>query len=459
MTPETLVSLDRAHLIHPVSSWRDQEEHGPRILQSGQGSWLTDIHGNKLLDGFAGLWCVNVGYGQQSVVQAAAEQMTRLPYATGYFGFASESAITLASRLAAVTPGDLNRVFFSQGGSDAVDSALRFIRFYQHARGTPGKRHVIGLARGYHGSTYTGAGLTALAAFHRNADVPLSWQHHIPSPDPYRHPKGPDAAAIIAACVADLRNKVAELGGPEHVAAFFCEPVQGSGGVAVPPVGWLRAMRDTCRELDILFVTDEVITGFGRTGPLFACEHENVVPDMMTVAKGLTSGYAPMGAVFMSEGMYATIRDATPAGVAVGHGMTYSAHPVSAAIGLAVLDLYQNGLLENGVRSGVHLAARLAAMKDHPLVGDTRSMGMLAAIELVTDKKAKTKPAASLGISKKMAKIGYENGVLFRAFGDDIIGLAPPLCMTLEETDIMCDRIEVVLNTLLDDKDIAAAIA
>lgn len=459
MTPETLVSLDRAHLIHPVSSWRDQEEHGPHILQSGQGSWLTDIHGNKLLDGFAGLWCVNVGYGQKSVVQAATEQMTRLPYATGYFGFASESAITLASRLAAVSPGDLNRVFFSQGGSDAVDSALRFIRFYQHARGTPEKRHVIGLARGYHGSTYTGAGLTALAAFHRNADVPLSWQHHIPSPDPYRHPKGPDAAAIIAACVADLRNKVAELGGPEHVAAFFCEPVQGSGGVAVPPVGWLSAMRNTCRELDILFVTDEVITGFGRTGPLFACEHENVVPDMMTVAKGLTSGYAPMGAVFMSEGMYATIRDATPPGVAVGHGMTYSAHPVSAAIGLAVLDLYQNGLLENGVRSGVHLASRLAAMKDHPLVGDTRSMGMLAAIELVTDKKAKTKPSPALGISKKLSKIGYENGVLFRAFGDDIIGLAPPLCMTLEETDILCDRIEVVLNTLLDDKDIAAAIA
>lgn len=459
MTPETLAALDRAHLIHPVSSWRDQEEYGPRILQSGQGAWLKDIDGNTLLDGFAGLWCVNVGYGQQSVVQAATEQMTRLPYATGYFGFASESAITLASRLAAVTPGDLNRVFFSQGGSDAVDSALRFIRFYQHARGTPEKRHVVGLARGYHGSTYTGAGLTALAAFHRDADVPLAWQHHISSPDPYRHPKGPDAAAIIAASVSDLRNKVTELGGPEHVAAFFCEPVQGSGGVAIPPKGWLTAMRNACRELDILFVTDEVITGFGRTGPLFACEHEGVVPDMMTVAKGLTSGYAPMGAVFMSERMYATIRDATPPGVAVGHGMTYSAHPVSAAIGLAVLDLYQNGLLENGVTSGHHLATRLAAMKDHPLVGDARSIGMLGAIELVTDKAAKTKPAASLGISKKLARIGYEKGVLFRAFGDDIIGLAPPLCLTLEETDILCDRIEIVLNALLDDKDIAAAIA
>ncbi|NHO32626.1 aminotransferase class III-fold pyridoxal phosphate-dependent enzyme [Acetobacter fallax] len=458
MTPETLARLDRAHLIHPVSSWRDQEEHGPRLLSSGQGAWLKDMHGHTLLDGFAGLWCVNVGYGQDSVVKAATEQMTKLPYATGYFGFASESAITLAARLAEVTPGDLNRVFFSQGGSDAVDSALRFIRFYQHARGTAGKRHVIGLARGYHGSTYTGAGLTALAAFHRDADVPLAWQHHIESPDPYRHPAGPDGEAIITASVASLRAKIAELGGPEHVAAFFCEPVQGSGGIVVPPRGWLTAMRESCREMDILFVTDEVITGFGRTGPLFACEHEGVVPDMMTVAKGLTSGYAPMGAVFMSEAVYSTIRDAAPPGVAIGHGQTYSAHPVSAAIGLAVLDLYQNGVLENGVKAGAHLATRLAGMKDHPLVGDVRSAGMLAGIELVTDKKNKTKPAASLGISKKMAKAGYEQGVLFRAFGDDIIGLAPPLTCSVEETDILCDRIEGVLNTLMDDKEIVAAI-
>ncbi|NHN87103.1 aminotransferase class III-fold pyridoxal phosphate-dependent enzyme [Acetobacter conturbans] len=458
MTPETLARLDRAHLIHPVSSWRDQEEHGPRLLSSGQGVWLTDMHGHTLLDGFAGLWCVNVGYGQDSVVKAATEQMTKLPYATGYFGFASEPAITLAARLAEVTPGDLNRVFFSQGGSDAVDSALRFIRFYQHARGMAGKRHVIGLARGYHGCTYAGAGLTALSVFHRDADVPLAWQHHIPSPDPYRHPAGEDGSAIIAASVASLRAKVAELGGPEHVAAFFCEPVQGSGGIVVPPRGWLTAMREACREMDILFVTDEVITGFGRTGPLFACEHEGVVPDMMTVAKGLTSGYAPMGAVFMSETIYSTIRDGSPPGVAIGHGQTYSAHPVSAAIALAVLDLYQNGVLENGVKAGAHLATRLAAMKDHPLVGDVRSAGMLAGIELVTDKKNKTKPAASLGISKKMAKAGYEQGVLFRAFGDDIIGLAPPLTCSVEETDLLCDRIEGVLNTLMNDNEIVAAI-
>ncbi|MBB2157393.1 aminotransferase class III-fold pyridoxal phosphate-dependent enzyme [Gluconacetobacter diazotrophicus] len=448
MNVEALLRTDRDHLIHPVSSWRDHEAAGARILRSGKGAWVTDIHGRELLDGFSGLWCVNVGYGCQSVVDAAAEQMARLPYATGYFGFASEAAIELAGRLAARTPGDLNRVFFSQGGSDAVDSALRFIRFYQHARGTPQKRHVIGLSRGYHGSTYTGAGLTALAAFHRDADVPLAWQHHIPSPYPYRHAGDGQAATIIAESVAALRRKVDELGA-DQVAAFFCEPVQGSGGVIVPPRGWLAAMRRTCAELDILFVADEVITGFGRTGPLFACEAEQVVPDMMTVAKGLTSGYAPMGAVFMSDAIYATIRDNTPAGIPVGHGMTYSAHPVSAAIGLAVLDLYEGGMLDNGLRAGAHLATRLAALSDHPLVGDVRISGMLAGIELVSDKATKRKPEPDLQVAARLSKAGYEAGILFRAFGDDIIGLAPPLCCTIEEIDVLCDRLHRVIDGLL----------
>ncbi|MBU2654126.1 aminotransferase class III-fold pyridoxal phosphate-dependent enzyme [Acidomonas methanolica] len=447
MNTETLLRTDRDHLIHPVSSWKDHEAAGARILRSGKGAWVTDSEGRDLLDGFSGLWCVNVGYGCQSVVDAATEQMSRLPYATGYFGFANEAAIALAGRLAAKAPGDLNRVFFSQGGSDAVDSALRFIRFYQHARGTPQKRHVIGLSRGYHGSTYTGAGLTALSVFHRDADVPLAWQHHIPSPYPYRHAGDGQPETIIAESVASLRRKVEELGA-DQVAAFFCEPIQGSGGVIVPPAGWLAAMRHTCTELGILFVADEVITGFGRTGPLFACETEQVVPDMMTVAKGLTAGYAPMGAVFMSDAIYTTIRDNTPAGVPIGHGMTYSAHPVSAAIGLAVLDLYEGGMLENGRRAGAHLAERLRAMADHPLIGDVRVSGLLAGIELVADKATKRKPAADLQLASTLSRAGYEAGILFRAFGDDIIGLAPPLCCSTAEIDLLCDRLYRVIDDL-----------
>jgi adenosylmethionine-8-amino-7-oxononanoate aminotransferase len=457
MLSNNLIQLDRSHLIHPVMSWKGHEAAGAKVLVSGKGAFLRDFEGRELLDGFAGLWCVNVGYGQQSVVDAAMNQMAQLPYATGYFGFASEPAVRLAASLAEVSPGDLNHVFFTLGGSDAVDSAVRFIRYYYNVTDRPLKKHMIALDKGYHGSTSTGAGLTGLPAFHQHFDAPSPIQHHIPAPYIYRS-DAPDGQTLIARSVAALRAKVEELG-VENVAAFFCEPIQGSGGVLVPPPGWLTAMRETCRALDILFVADEVITGFGRTGPLFACETEDVVPDIMTVAKGLTSGYVPMGATFLSEKIYRAIADGAPAGSPIGHGFTYSAHPVSAAVGLEVLRLYrEGGIVANGQVSGEHLATRLAGMIDHPLVGDVRSRGMLAGIELVVDKVAKTKPAAELDVPGHLARIGYEKGVLFRAFGDSIIGLAPPLSCSIDEIDLLADRITDVLDAVLEIPEVRAAL-
>ena len=334
MPNQALIEADRKHLIHPVVSYRAHEARGVTVLDSAHGVFLRDIDGNELLDAFSGLWCVNTGYGHESIVKAAADQMTRLPYATGYFHFGSEPAIELAAKLVELSPASLQHVYFTLGGSDAVDSALRFITHYFNATGRPSKKHIIALERGYHGSSSIGAGLTALPAFHRNFDLPLPNQHHIASPYAYRNTFADDNA-LIAASVAALEAKVAALGAG-NVAAFFCEPIQGSGGVIVPPVGWLKAMREACRKLDILFVADEVITGFGRTGPLFACAGEGVEPDLMTVAKGLTAGYAPMGAVLMSDAVYQGIADGGDAAAAIGHGHTYSAHPVSAAIGLEV---------------------------------------------------------------------------------------------------------------------------
>lgn len=456
MIANSLLENDKAHWIHPVASWRDHEACGATILRSGKGTYLTDIDGHELLDGFAGLWCVNVGYGQDSIVAAATEQMSRLPYATGYFHFGSEPAIELATKLAQRAPGDLDHVFFSLGGSDAVDSVVRFIRYYYNVTGRPQKKHMIALERGYHGSSSTGSGLTGLPAFHAGFDVPTPVQHHISCPYPYRF-EGEDAA-LIASSVAELKAKVEELGA-ENVAAFFCEPVVGSGGVIVPPKGWLSAMQAACRELDILFCIDEVITGFGRTGPLFACEHEGLTPDFMTTAKGLTSGYAPMGALFMSDRIYRTIADATPPGVSIGHGMTYSGHPVSAAIALEVLRLYEEGgLLANGVTSGAHLAKGLEALRDHPLVGDVRSQGLLAGVELVTDKVAKTRPTAEMKLPQHLADIGYRNGVVFRAFGDGIVGFAPPLCITTDEVGLMLERFRKSLDELLTIKEIRDAV-
>ena len=458
MVTQHLIDMDRAHWIHPVAAWGKQEKQGVTILRSAKGAYLTDLDGHTLLDGFSGLWCVNLGYGHESIVRAATEQMQRLSYATGYFDYGSEPAIELAANLAQLAPGDLDHVFFTMGGSDAVDTTVRLISYYFNSIGKPEKKHCISLQRGYHGSSAIGSGLTALAAFHRNFDVPLSTQHTISSPYPYRNPLGAHGATIIAASVQELRNKVAEIGA-ERVAAFFCEPVQGSGGVIVPPKGWLAAMRQACAELDILFIADEVITGFGRTGPLFACESENVTPDFMTVAKGLTSGYSPMGAVFVSDRIHRAIADANPTDMLVGHGFTYSGHPVSAAVGLAALRLYQEGgMLANGQKVGAYFEQRLQELSSHPLVGDVRSRGMLAAIELVTDKTRKTKPDKALKIGKLLGQAGYRNQLIFRAFADDIIGFAPPLCCTHSDIDLLIERFQKSLDEMLSINEICRAV-
>ncbi|HEY2022513.1 aspartate aminotransferase family protein [Paraburkholderia sp.] len=452
----SLIEADRKHLIHPVVSYRAHEARGATVLESAHGVFLRDANGNELLDAFSGLWCVNTGYGQQSIVEAAALQMARLPYATGYFHFGSEPAIELAAQLVERSPASLQHVYFTLGGSDAVDSALRFITHYYNATGRPAKKHVIAQERGYHGSSALGAGLTALPAFHRNFDLPLATQHYIPSPYAYRSEHADDAA-LIAASVTALEAKVAALGA-QHVAAFFCEPIQGSGGVIVPPAGWLKAMREACRTLDILFVADEVITGFGRTGPLFACQAEQVEPDLMTVAKGLTAGYAPMGAVLMSDAVYQGIADGDAAAV-IGHGHTYSAHPVSAAVGLEVMRLYhEGGLLANGVARAPRFAQGLDALRAHPLVGDSRHRGLLGALELVADKNNKQRFDATLGLPDRIAAAAYGNGLIFRAFGDGILGFAPALSYTDGEFDLLFERLEKTLDDVLAQPEVRAAL-
>ncbi|WP_420103523.1 aspartate aminotransferase family protein [Bosea sp. (in: a-proteobacteria)] len=458
MLSNSLIELDRDHWIHPVASYRGHEKAGVRVLRSAKGATVTDAEGRQLIDGFAGLWCVNAGYGQESIVEAAASQMRELAYATGYFSLGSEPAIRLAAELAERAPGDLDRVYFTLGGSDAVDSTVRFIRYYQGARGKPEKDQFISIAQGYHGSSTVGAGLTALPVFHAGFGVPYDWQHKIPSHYTYRNPVGAEPAAVIAASLDALKAKVAELGGPERVAAFYCEPIQGSGGVLVPPPGWVKAMRELCAELDILFVADEVITGFGRTGPLFACEDEGIVPDLMTVAKGLTSGYVPMGAVLMSQKIYQVIADGAGA-AAVGHGYTYSAHPVSAAVGLEVLRLYENGLLDNGRKAGARLMEGLHGLSDHPLVGEVRGRGMLAAVELVTDKAKKTPLPAACLPAQRVFDRAWGNGLVIRAFANGILGYAPPLCCTDAEIDAIVERTRKTLDETLADPDVRAAMA
>lgn len=455
MFSNSLIELDRAHLIHPVASYRTHETLGVRVLASASGATVTDATGKQLIDGFAGLWCVNAGYGHDSIVEAAARQMRELPYATAYFGLGSEPAIRLAAELADRAPGDLNHVYFTLGGSDAVDSTVRFIHYYWNTRGKPDRNQFISIEQGYHGSSTVGAGLTALPAFHAGFGLPFDWQHKIPSHYAYRNPVGTDPEAIIAASVAALKQKIEQLGA-ERIAAFYAEPIQGSGGVLVPPKGWMKAMREVCRTFDILFVADEVITGFGRTGPLFACSEEGIVPDLLTVAKGLTSGYVPMGALFMCEHVYQTIAEAAGAS-AVGHGYTYSAHPVSAAVGLEVLRLYEGGLLENGRKAGARLMAGLESLGDHPLVGDVRGRGMLAAVELVVDKERKTPLPAAADPARRIFDRAWHNGLIVRAFASGVLGYAPPLCCTDSDIDAIIERTRQTLDETLADPTVRAA--
>ncbi len=447
MQTSALKELDSQYLIHPVSDFRGHQQKGVKILQSGKGPRVTDSEGETYLDAFAGLWCVNVGFGEQRIVDVASKQMTVLPYATGYFGFGSEPAIKLAEKLVSITPDSLQHVYFSLGGSDAVDAALRYITYYYNAIGKPQKKHIIALKRGYHGSSSVGAGVTGLPAFHANFDVPLPTHHHIACPYFYRSDFDTEQA-LIDASVQELTDKVAALGA-DNVAAFFCEPVVGSGGVIVPPKGWLTAIAKACKSLGILFVVDEVITGFGRTGKMFACEHENIQPDMITMAKGLTSGYVPMGAVMMSDEIFKGIADGPHRSAVVGHGQTYSAHPVSAAVALEVISIYEEGLLEHAQAMTPYFEDKLQSILSHALVGDVRNQGLLAAVELVADKSSKRLFPAELGLHEVIADIAWKNKLIFRAFGDNILGFAPALCYSKEDFDELFDLLQKTLDEVL----------
>jgi putrescine---pyruvate transaminase len=437
---QTLQQKDIAHYLHPMTPLAAHERRGPIVLRSGKGVYVTDVDGNELLDGFSGLWCVAVGYGQESVVQAAAEQMRRLPYASAFTHVTTEPTIELAAKLASLTPDSLQHAFFTLGGSDAVESALKIARYYHAASGRPERRHYIALDFGYHGSAFVGSAVSGLPYMHPYFGLDFDFVHHIPSYYPYRHEVGPDPAAIIAASVRSFEAKIAGLGA-DKIAAFIAEPMHGAGGVIVPPKGWLPAMQEVCRRHGILFIADEVITGFCRTGKFFGCEHEGLQPDLMTLAKGLTSAYVPMGGVMLSDAIYRTLADRVPEGMPFGHGFTYSGHPVSAAVALAVIKLYEDGILENAARVGAHLQKRLAEFADDPWVGDVRGLGMAGALELVQNKETKESFPVAAKVGVRIQAEAYRNGLMFRVMGRDVLGFAPPLISTEAEIDLLVDRL------------------
>ena len=440
--------LDARHHLHPFTDQAALAAKGVRVIKKAEGCWLWDSEGNRILDGMAGLWCVNVGYGRAELVEAARRQMATLPFYNTFFQCATPPAVELAARLAEIAPAGLDRVFFTNSGSEANDTAVKLVRFFWNLMGRPEKKTIISRNYAYHGVTLATASLSGLAAMHPQSDLPLPGFEHVAAP--YWYGEGgahtPEEHGRLAAQALERRTQ--ELG-PERVAAFIGEPIQGAGGVIIPPEGDWAEIQRICREYDVLLIVDEVICGFGRTGRWWGAERFGIRPDIVTAAKGLSSGYLPIAAVLLGR----RVGDAlVAAGQEWTHGFTYSGHPVAAAVALENLRLLEEeGLHERaGGPLGDYFATALAILADHPLVGEVRSCGLIAGIELVEDKARRRHfaPARRVGILCRDHCIAQ--GLVMRAVRDVMV-LAPPLVISEAEIDQIVARARAAFDRTAAD--------
>ncbi|MFG0582728.1 aspartate aminotransferase family protein [Pseudomonas sp. zjy_9] len=440
-------ALSQAHHLAPFSDYKQLAENGPRIITEARGVHLWDSEGHKILDGMAGLWCVAVGYGREELVEAAARQMRQLPFYNTFFQTAHPPVLELAQAIAQLAPAGMNHVFFTGSGSEGNDTMLRLVRHYWACKGQPNKKVIIGRENGYHGSTVAGASLGGMKFMHEQGDLPIPGIAHIPQP--YWFGEGgeqsPEAFGIWAA--DQLEKKILELG-EENVAAFIAEPIQGAGGVIVPPDSYWPRIKEILAKYDILFVADEVICGFGRTGEWFGSQYYGLQPDLMTIAKGLTSGYVPMGGLIVSDKVFEVIE----AHGDFNHGFTYSGHPVAAAVGLENLRiLNEEGIVERvKAETAPYLQKRLRELADHPLVGEVRGIGMLGAIELVQDKATRTRYPGDKAVGMICRGHCFNNGLIMRAVGDTMI-IAPPLVISQAEVDELVEKARKCLDLTLRD--------
>ena len=426
-------SVDNAHHLHPFTDHKALHEGRVRVITEAEGVFLKDADGNRILDGMAGLWCVNAGYSRPELVQAAAGQMSTLPYYNTFFKTTNPPAAALAQRLAKLAPEGINHVFFACSGSEAVDTALRTARVYWQTLGKPEKKFIIGREYGYHGSTTLGASAGGMVDMHRQAgDMPNFTQVMPPYWYGYGGQMSPAEFGLYAA--KQVEDKIKELGA-DNVAAFIGEPLQGSGGVIIPPETYWPEINRICKEYDILLIADEVICGFGRTGKMFGSDYFGIKPDMMTVAKGITSGYIPLSAVLMHDRVANVLINQTGE---YYHGFTYSGHPVACAVALKNLDIIEGeGLVERAVTVGEVLRQKLhEAFDDHPLIGEVRGIGLIGGIELSADKRTRKFFAKNGRVGQICRDFCINNGLIMRAVRDTMV-FAPPLIISYDEIDTM----------------------
>jgi putrescine---pyruvate transaminase len=441
-----LVALDHAHLLHPLH--HPSLHKDPKVWVEGRGATVTDASGLQYLDGLAGLWNVNVGHGRRELAEAAMTQMSALAYASSYAGSTNYPAIELAERLSEVTYPSINTFYFTSGGAEATDSSIKTARFYWKAIGKPDKTKIISRRRGYHGLTLAAMSATGIPAFWPMFEPRVPGFIHIDAPDPYRFPADDPAVSIGVAAANQLERAILDEG-PDTVAAFIAEPVQGAGGVIIPPPDYFPRVREICDRYGVLLIADDVITGFGRTGRWFGLEHYGVEPDIMQFAKGITSGYVPLGGIGVSDRIRDVMNGVPPAKRWM-HAYTYSGHPTCCAVALRnIRILHEERLVERAATLGVHLASRLQPLAAMSHVGHVRAQGLIAAVEVVADKTTKAQFPPEAQLSQRLYEALLERGLYTRVLFDCVC-FAPPLVITEAEIDRMVSIVAETIPAVTD---------
>ncbi|MDP6604358.1 MAG: aspartate aminotransferase family protein [Rhodospirillales bacterium] len=440
LAPNSTAGRDVAYHMHPITNWREHERNGPLVIVRGEGVRVFDETGKDYIEGLAGLWCTALGFSEPRLVQAAMRAFERLPYYHVFSSKTSDVVANLAEKLIAIAPAPMAKVLFANSGSEANDTAIKMVWYYNNAVGRPRKKKIISRHMAYHGITVGAGSLTGIRANHAAFDLPIPNILHTMCPHHYRYAEPGESEEDFAQRCANALEKMILDEGPDTVAAFFAEPLMGSGGVIVPPPGYYARVQDILKKHDILFVADEVICAFGRTGNMWGCETFDIRPDIVTCAKAMTSAYLPMSAVMISDPIYQALADQSDRLGAFGHGHTFGGHPVAAAVALEALTIYEERDIVSRVRAlAPRLQDGLRRFCDHPLVGEVRGTGLIAAVELVKDKKSKEPFAPSVGIGKRLMERAHEHGLIPRLSGDAVC-FAPPLIITEAEIDELLER-------------------
>ena len=441
-----LQALDRKHYIHPFTDHADMYKRGTRIITGAENIYIYDSDGKKYLDGMSGLWCVNIGYGRPELAEAAKVQMEQLPYYNSFFQTAQLPAVELAEMLASVTPAHINRTFFGCSGSDGNDTVIRIVRYFWECQDQPDRNIVISRHNAYHGSTMAGGSLSGMKGIHAQGGMPIPNIEHIDQPYHYREGGDLEPEEFGLQCAGALEKKILEVGA-DRVAAFIAEPVQGAGGVIVPPQTYWPEINRICRKYDVLLCADEVICGFGRTGEWFGVDTYGIEADLMTMAKGLSSGYQPIGAVMIADRVAEVLE--TKGGEFM-HGYTCSGHPVACAVALKNLRIMRQERIIERARDTTmdYLQSKIASLGAHPLVGEARGVGFLGALELVRNKDTKEKYDDQGGAAIICRDAGMKNGLVMRAIGDTMV-VCPPLIITRAQIDDLHELVQASLDETL----------